>query len=350
MVSGVFRLGKALRVCEGVQLLLQSTYKNNDSMFEMDAIVVAATKSTSIRRRDGDREAHNAAELMMGDSLITIIFHYGGSSVTERDGSVNYSCGQISELLRIDVDTLDVFFVRDYYKRIGYDNVTHCWWLVPNRPLQSSLRAVTHDKELMEICYLAQKNKKIVHVYYEHGVSELVFDEKTELASSKGKELIVIQDPIPHSYPTINATANIIFTTSLSTPIPEPTHTTSPKTIPTTSPPIPILESIHTTIPTPTTISTTKPAGKASHARRPLTRSAATGTFERASIKEKEPKTVFVSLSSEEESSDSHDSYDSVENEPYRLAGDDVSSEEEEVIVVSVKGKEPETVFVIVYC
>ncbi|XP_057740570.1 uncharacterized protein LOC130957741 [Arachis stenosperma] len=75
------------------------------------------------------------------------------------------------------------------------------------------------------------------------------------------------------------------------------------------------------------------------HARRPLTRSAATETFGRATGKGKDPETVFVSLSSEKESSDSHDSYDSVEDEPYRPTGDDVSSEEEEVVVKRLTGK-----------
>ncbi|RYR63793.1 hypothetical protein Ahy_A04g021551 [Arachis hypogaea] len=93
----------------------------------------------------------------------------------------------------------------------------------------------------MEMCYAAQTNKGVVHVYYEHGVSEPVFDEKTGLASSKGKELIVLPDPIPHTYPSINVTAN---------------------TISTTSPPIPTSEPMNTTIPTPTTIPPTMPTGK----------------------------------------------------------------------------------------
>ncbi|QHO41640.1 uncharacterized protein DS421_5g147500 [Arachis hypogaea] len=100
----------------------------------------------------------------MGDPWITIIFHHGGLFVTERDRSVNYSGGQISELPRLDVDTVDT-------------------------------------------------NKGIVHVYYEHGVSEPVFDEKIKVASSKGKELIVLADPIPHAYPP-----------SMSQPIQSPPH------------------------------------------------------------------------------------------------------------------------------
>ncbi|RYQ95230.1 hypothetical protein Ahy_B08g090293 [Arachis hypogaea] len=77
----------------------------------------------------------------------------------------------------------------------------------------------------------------------------------------------------------------------------------------------------------------------APHARRSLTRAVVTETFERPSAKWKELKTVFMTLSSEEESSDSHDNYDSVEDESYRHADDEVSSEKEEVIVKRSIGK-----------
>ncbi|RYR50193.1 hypothetical protein Ahy_A07g036774 [Arachis hypogaea] len=283
----------------------------------------------------------------------------------------------------------------------------------------------------MEMCYAAQTNKGVVHVYYEHGVSEPVFDEKTGLASSKGKELIVLPDPIPHTYPSINVTANIISTTSPPIPTSEPMNTTipTPTTIPPTMPtgkgisgpkhkshttatsvsysksppkemaaPTATAPSVKPTPPPKTMVkptvattskpnprpkrigqstaaptmkpnpppkSTAQPTSKpvtrstsqksrrsdilkkgpqkvknaALHARRPLTRLAATGTFRRASVKGKDPETVFVSLSSEEESSDSHDSYDSVEDKPYRPAADDVSSVEEDVVGKRSTGK-----------
>ncbi|KAL4306439.1 hypothetical protein AHAS_Ahas16G0178400 [Arachis hypogaea] len=91
-----------------------------------------------------------------------------GSFNTESDGSVSYSGRQISKLHGFDVDTLDIFSVRDCHKHIGSDSVTNCWWLVPDRPMKSGLRAITHDKELMEMCFHAQTNKGVVHVYYEH--------------------------------------------------------------------------------------------------------------------------------------------------------------------------------------
>ncbi|RYR04809.1 hypothetical protein Ahy_B06g084584 [Arachis hypogaea] len=145
----------------------------------------------------------------------------------ELTGSIHKEIGTLTKLSYLDLTR--------------YDKVTQSWWLVPNRPLQTSLRDITDDKELMEMCYLAQKNKGVIHVYYKHGVSEPLYNEKVESVSSKGKELM--------------------------------------------------------------------------------------------------SQIVFVALSSSDESSDSIDSDDNVEDEPYRSGGDEVSSEEEEVAVKRSAGK-----------
>ncbi|RYR01004.1 hypothetical protein Ahy_B06g079869 [Arachis hypogaea] len=63
--------------------------------------------------------------------------------------------------------------------------------------------------------------------------------------------------------------------------------------------------------------------------RRPLTRAAATGNIARTIRKGKQAKTAFVALSSSDEFSDSHDSDDSAEDEPYRPGGDEVSSDKD---------------------
>ncbi|RYR05263.1 hypothetical protein Ahy_B06g085132 isoform B [Arachis hypogaea] len=281
---------------------------------------------------------------------------------------MSYNGGEIFELPGVDIDTLDVFFVQNYYKNIGYDKVTQSWWLVPNRPLQTSLRAVTDDKELMEMCYLAQKNKGVIHVYYEHGVSEHLYSEKAELVSFKGKELMVIQNFIPTPNPTTNVTIEPIPTTTPSTPTSEPNDTTIPpqKIVSTTKPTDNLSLGPKQKIP-PTSVSVGKPnipekihpqsianlrsksnlppktmaepktkksdvpkrGSKnlkiiAPYERRPLTRAAATETIARSIAKEKQPQ--------KNESSDSHDSDDSVKDEPYRPDCDEVFSEKDVVV------------------
>ncbi|XP_025700415.1 uncharacterized protein [Arachis hypogaea] len=297
----------------------------------------------------------------MGDDLLTILFHHGGSFITD-DGSVTYNGGEVSELPGLDTDKLDVFFVRDYHKDLGYDKVTQTWWLVPNRPLQNGLRALTNDKELMEMCYLGQQNKGVVHVYYEHGVSEPLYIEEAKTVSSKGKEVLVIQDLNPTPNPTTNDNAEPIPTTAASTTTSAPIHSTIPTEKPdstTKLPPISITvskpakkmslptempklwskskESKKSAVPRRGTRNVKSAAPKPC-GRRPLTRAAANGASVRGNGKGKQPQTEHVALSSPEDSSDSEASDGCEEDEPYRPDGDLLSSEED-VDVERLEGK-----------
>ncbi|RYQ98973.1 hypothetical protein Ahy_B07g086815 [Arachis hypogaea] len=116
------------------------------------------------------------------DKRITIVYHHGGNFITKSNGSLVYDNDHTDELTRLDEDVLDVFSLRDYYKVLGYDNMVKCWWLVPGRSMKSGLRALSHDKELVEMCFYAQNNRGTVHIYYEHGVSQpMVEKEAPEL-------------------------------------------------------------------------------------------------------------------------------------------------------------------------
>ncbi|RYR69751.1 hypothetical protein Ahy_A03g016301 [Arachis hypogaea] len=99
----------------------------------------------------------------------------------------------ISEIPKVDPDRLDVFFLRNYYKELGYDKAEHCWWLVPKRPLETGLRELNSDAELLEMCFLAESNHGGVHVYYEHGVSIPTYLE--EPSFRKDKEEVVVEVP-----------------------------------------------------------------------------------------------------------------------------------------------------------
>ncbi|RYR39333.1 hypothetical protein Ahy_A09g044837 [Arachis hypogaea] len=78
--------------------------------------------------------------LGIGMGLIIIVCHHGGSFVRSEDSVVSYTRDHISEIPKLDPDRLDVFFIRNYYKELRYDKTEHCWWLVPNRPLETGLR------------------------------------------------------------------------------------------------------------------------------------------------------------------------------------------------------------------
>ncbi|XLR66522.1 hypothetical protein S83_017194 [Arachis hypogaea] len=96
--------------------------------------------------------------------LITIVYHHGSIFVIKNDDSVVYEKDNTDELSRLDEDRLNVFSLRDYYKELGYANIVECWWLILVRPLKNGLRALSHDKELLEMCYLARMNQGRVHL------------------------------------------------------------------------------------------------------------------------------------------------------------------------------------------
>ncbi|RYR42639.1 hypothetical protein Ahy_A08g039101 [Arachis hypogaea] len=125
--------------------------------------------------------------------LKTIVCHHGGSFVRSEDGVVSYTRNHISEIPKIDPDRLDVFFIRNYYKELGYDKAEHCWWLVPNRPLETGLRELNSDAELLEMCFLAESNHGEVHVYYEYTVSIPTYLEEPPFR--KDKEEVVVEVP-----------------------------------------------------------------------------------------------------------------------------------------------------------
>ncbi|RYQ84189.1 hypothetical protein Ahy_B10g103198 [Arachis hypogaea] len=56
----------------------------------------------------------------MEGSPMTFIFHHGGLFRTGEDGDMVYEPDNTEVLMGVEGDTLDVFFVRGYYKELGY--------------------------------------------------------------------------------------------------------------------------------------------------------------------------------------------------------------------------------------
>ncbi|MED6124536.1 hypothetical protein PIB30_059818 [Stylosanthes scabra] len=105
------------------------------------------------------------------DEVITFVYHHGGKLVTKDDGEVVYEMGEITVIEDQEVDKLDVFWIRNFHKEIGYDQIEECYWLVPCRPLSIGLMVLATDAELLEMCFYAERNGRRIHIYNEHGVS-----------------------------------------------------------------------------------------------------------------------------------------------------------------------------------
>ncbi|RYR75105.1 hypothetical protein Ahy_A02g009786 [Arachis hypogaea] len=104
------------------------------------------------------------------DVLLDIMFHHGRNFEKDDEGKLRYTPDNLTCLGDLDDNTLDVFFIKNYYKELGYDKILHCWWLVPERTLETGLRNLNSDEELREMCFLAHKNNELVDVYFEHGI------------------------------------------------------------------------------------------------------------------------------------------------------------------------------------
>ncbi|RYR79801.1 hypothetical protein Ahy_A01g004607 [Arachis hypogaea] len=131
-------------------------------------------QSSSSRSLINDSELGSSSpspQLPQMDVLLDIMFHHGGNFEKDDEGNLRYTPDNVTCLGDLDEDTLDVFFIRNYYKELGYDKILQCWWLVPGRKLETGLRNLKSDDELREMCFLAQKNNGLVDVYFEHGVS-----------------------------------------------------------------------------------------------------------------------------------------------------------------------------------
>ncbi|RYR35112.1 hypothetical protein Ahy_A10g050256 [Arachis hypogaea] len=99
------------------------------------------------------------------------MFHYGGDFKKNVEGVMIYSLENKAYLGDLDIDTLDVFFIRNYHKELGYNDIMHCWWHVPGKGLDIGLRNVNSDKEIREMVKYARTNEGMIDVYFKHGVS-----------------------------------------------------------------------------------------------------------------------------------------------------------------------------------
>ncbi|RYR29486.1 hypothetical protein Ahy_B01g053887 [Arachis hypogaea] len=75
-------------------------------------------------------------------------------------------------LMGVEGDTLDVFFVRGYYRELGYIEAENCWWKDPGVPLSSGLRSLVTDADLVAMCKDYRRNHNLINIYLENCISQ----------------------------------------------------------------------------------------------------------------------------------------------------------------------------------
>ncbi|XP_072058677.1 uncharacterized protein [Arachis hypogaea] len=103
---------------------------------------------------------------------MTFVFHHGGKFQTDESGYLCYEPDNTEVLMGVDSDTLDVFFVKGYYKELGYAEMNNCLWKVPGTLLDNGLRRLETDADLLAMVKDCRRNHHLINIYFEHVVSK----------------------------------------------------------------------------------------------------------------------------------------------------------------------------------
>ncbi|RYR73801.1 hypothetical protein Ahy_A02g008305 [Arachis hypogaea] len=90
---------------------------------------------------------------------MTFVFHHGGLFKKNVEGDMIYEPDNTEVLIGGEGDTLDVFFVKGYYKELGYIEARKCWWKDPGVLLSSGLRRLVTDAYLLAMRKNCRRNQ-----------------------------------------------------------------------------------------------------------------------------------------------------------------------------------------------
>ncbi|RYR63244.1 hypothetical protein Ahy_A04g021043 [Arachis hypogaea] len=108
----------------------------------------------------------------MENHPMTFVFHHGGKFKNDESGSKIYEPDNTKVLAGVEGDTLDVFFVKEYYKELGYSKVDGCCWKVPRMSLEVGLRKLEVNADLLKMVKDCRRNHNSINIYFVHRVSE----------------------------------------------------------------------------------------------------------------------------------------------------------------------------------
>ncbi|XP_057760733.1 uncharacterized protein LOC130981128 [Arachis stenosperma] len=132
-------------------------------------------------------------------SHITLFIHHGGRFVRYSDGNIEYVGGDLNEFRRVNVDSLNNFFIKGLLTDIGYTLVNECYWLKPGKELKDGLKLLRTNNDIIEIYYssfLISKQTKEQHNTHATSAITLLFSSANKQKNNtthtqlqlKGKE------------------------------------------------------------------------------------------------------------------------------------------------------------------
>ncbi|RYR42604.1 hypothetical protein Ahy_A08g039061 [Arachis hypogaea] len=116
---------------------------------------------------------------------ITLCINHRGRFKRGPGGTISYTGGEVTEINRVNVDTLNGFFITDLLKDIGYTSVSNFYWQESGMELDDGLRDLRVDMDVVRMYEAAVKNGNKINVYTEHPVDQAVIVEENNMTLSK---------------------------------------------------------------------------------------------------------------------------------------------------------------------
>ncbi|RYR21745.1 hypothetical protein Ahy_B03g067077 [Arachis hypogaea] len=123
---------------------------------------------------------------------IMLVIHHRGRLERGSDGKLCYAEGEITKVERVNVDTLNGFFISDLLKDIGYPIIFDFYWRQPRMEIDSGLRLLQLDMDVVKMYEAAVENGHKIELYTEHPISqEDVIDTNEETGVEAAGEVNV---------------------------------------------------------------------------------------------------------------------------------------------------------------
>ncbi|RYR23974.1 hypothetical protein Ahy_B02g057462 [Arachis hypogaea] len=129
---------------------------------------------------------------------ITLVISHREKFEKGDDGRLAYVGGEKTEIERVNVDTLNRFFVNDLVKDIGYTDVCELYWLQPGMELDGGLRLLRRDMDVVAMYEAAIANGRRIEVFTEHPVNLPEFAEETNEPEPERENLNVTKIQVKH--------------------------------------------------------------------------------------------------------------------------------------------------------
>ncbi|RYR20668.1 hypothetical protein Ahy_B03g065872 [Arachis hypogaea] len=89
-----------------------------------------------------------------------------------------YISRKVTEIKRINVNTLNKFFISDLLNDIGYTSITNFHWLKPDKELDNGMKMLRANMDLVKMYEAAVKNGNRIKLYTEHPINISVIVEE----------------------------------------------------------------------------------------------------------------------------------------------------------------------------